>query len=177
MWTAKQGSRLSHVVAVAQRGVIGSAGGLPWHVPEDLRLFKTLTSGHALIMGRKTFASIGKPLPGRLSIVVTRDPTQVAVHPQVQAVSSMAAAFAAAEAARPMWGDEVFVIGGGELFAATMAAASRLYVTRLDLEVAGDTHYPAISPDFSLVHQESYPAARVPFTWEVWERAPSQFSV
>lgn len=151
--------KVTHIVAMADNRVIGRAGGLPWHIPEDFRFFKATTSGHALIMGRKTFESIGRPLPGRLSIVVTRQPAllqaaQAREDAPVVPVGSVAEGLAYAETQRDRWGDEVFVIGGGELYRETLAIAGRVYLTRVHQSVDGDTHYPELpASDFDVVDE------------------------
>ena len=128
---------VSIIVAVGANGVIGTDGQLPWRLPEDLKRFRALTMGHAMVMGRKTFDSIGRPLPGRRSIVVSR---QSALHIEGATVTpSLDAAIAAA-------GDdpEIFVIGGSEIYAASLPLADRLLVTEVDASPAGDTHFPTI---------------------------------
>jgi dihydrofolate reductase len=135
--------RLSIIAAVAENGVIGAGNAMPWKLSSDLKRFKSLTMGKPVIMGRKTFASIGKPLPGRPNIVVTRQadfaPTGVTV------VQSVYAALVAAEE-RAAGGDEIMVIGGGEVYRATIDRADRLYITHVEATPAGDTHFPAIDP-------------------------------
>jgi dihydrofolate reductase len=127
------------VAAVARNGTIGADGGLPWHLPADLSRFKTLTMGHPMIMGRKTYDSIGRALPGRRTIVVTRDPAWAATG--VETAASLPAALALA-------GDDVgvMVVGGGEIYAQTMPIADRLEITHVDTEVIGDTRFPDIDP-------------------------------
>ncbi len=161
--------QLSQIVAMAANGVIGAAGALPWHLPEDLRLFKRLTMGHALIMGRKTYESIGRPLPGRLSIVVTRQP-RFAAAAGVVVTASVVEAVAAARAQAPSWGDEVFVIGGGELYRETLPLTRRIYRTTVHGEFTGDTRFPELPPgEFQVVRTEPG-AGALPFTWDVLER-------
>ncbi len=126
----------SFVVAVARNGVIGHTNGLPWRLPRDLAFFKRLTMGHPIIMGRKTYESIGKPLPGRLNIVVTRSPGFRA--PGCTVVSSPEEAYRAAGGA-----GEVFVIGGAQLYAAALPSADRIYLTEVESEIEGDTYFPA----------------------------------
>lgn len=126
---------ISLVVAVSENGVIGSKNGLPWHLPADLKKFKTLTIGHAIVMGRKTWESIGRPLPDRRMLVVTREPAKLAGAP-VEAFVSLDAALAAAGE------DEVFVIGGGEIFREALPAAGRVYLTRVHAEIPGDVTFP-----------------------------------
>lgn len=125
------------VVAVSENGVIGSKNGLPWHLPADLKKFKRLTTGHAIIMGRKTWESIGRPLPDRRMLVVTRDPGKLAGQP-VEAFASLEAALAAAGE------DEVFVIGGGEIFREALPRAGRVYLTRVHADIPGDITFPSL---------------------------------
>jgi dihydrofolate reductase len=133
--------RLTLIVARARNGVIGAKGTLPWRLPEDLAFFKRTTMGHPIVMGRRTWESIGRPLPGRRSIVVTRDAGFDASGAEI-AASLEAAIARAAEA------DEVFVIGGAQLYAAAMPRADRLLVTEIDKDFVGDTFLPA--PDRSI---------------------------
>src|SRR5262245_8417642 len=126
---------VSLIVAMAENGVIGRDNALPWRLPEDLRRFKTITMGKPVIMGRKTFESIGKPLPGRTNIVLTRDKSWSA--DGVSVVHSFDEAMArAGEVA------EVAVIGGAELFRMALARADRIYLTLVHAEVAGDVVFP-----------------------------------
>lgn len=127
--------RVSIVAAVARNGVIGRGGSLPWHLPADLKYFKALTLGHHLIMGRKTFESIGRPLPGRTNVVVTRQAEYRA--PGAVMAGSVEQALAACA------GDgEIFIIGGAELFAQAMGRADRLYLTEIQRDFEGDVHFP-----------------------------------
>ncbi len=131
------------VAAVARNGTIGTSGGLPWHLPADLERFKALTMGHAMVMGRRTFESIGRVLPGRRTIVVTRDPSwQV---PDVLVAHSVdeAIALAAGYEDRP---GAVMVVGGGEIYRQTLPRADRLEITHVDVDVDGDTTFPHIDP-------------------------------
>ncbi|GIX31444.1 MAG: dihydrofolate reductase [Porticoccaceae bacterium] len=129
------------VVACARNGVIGAGQGLPWHLPEDLRHFKAVTWGKPVVMGRKTFDSIGRPLPGRTLLVVTRNTEWSA--PGVEVCPSPAAALRrGAQLAGPS--GEVIVAGGGELYRACLDVADRIYLTEIDLEVPGDTYFPAL---------------------------------
>lgn len=134
------------IAAVSDNGVIGANGTLPWKLPEDLKRFKALTMGHTLVMGRKTFDSIGRPLPGRTTIVLTRDlewsTKTCTAHPGVIAASDMDVALAAAPAGR-----EIFIIGGGEIYAQTMKLADRLEITHVKAGFEGDVFFPAIDPD------------------------------
>ena len=123
------------VVAVADNGVIGRGGTLPWHLPDDLKFFKAVTMGKPLLMGRRTFESIGKPLPGRRNLVLTRGAS--AFPAGVEAVASIDAAQALLPE-KP----ELCVIGGAALFAQTLPLAQRLYLTEVHGAVVGDVHFP-----------------------------------
>lgn len=129
------------VVAVADNGVIGRAGALPWHLPEDLRRFRERTLGHHVVMGRRTWASIGRPLPGRTNLVVSRDAALVC--PGCQVVGSLAAAIAVARAGGER---ELFVIGGGELYREALPVADRVYLTRVHASPEGDATFPTLDP-------------------------------
>jgi dihydrofolate reductase len=122
---------------VAANGVIGRAGGLAWHLPDDLRHFKNLTLGHTIIMGRRTFDSIGKPLPGRRTIVVSKSLLEPP-HPQVELAGSLEEAMQlGSTSAGPM-----FIVGGAEIYAQAIAHARVMHLTELDEPVDGDTFFP-----------------------------------
>ena len=132
---------LTLIAAVARNGVIGQDKRLPWHLPADLKHFKTLTTGHTVIMGRKTWESLPpnfRPLPGRQNILITRNTGYAASG--ATGVTSLADAVAAAA------GDEAFVIGGAELYAAALPLADRLRLTEIDADFAGDTWFPPRDP-------------------------------
>lgn len=129
--------RVTILVAAAKNGVIGKDGGLPWHLSGDLKRFKARTLGHPVIMGRKTYASIGKPLPGRTNVVVTRDTTFAA--PGVEVAHAPAHALELAR--RAPGGDECFVIGGAEIYAALLPSTHRIELTLVELDVDGDTSF------------------------------------
>jgi dihydrofolate reductase len=130
--------RLSLIVAMTRSGVIGRTGGLPWMLSADLKRFKSLTMGHHLIMGRKTFESLGRVLPGRTSIVVTRQSAYQAPS-GVLLLNSFEKAVPQARS-----DNEVFVIGGSEIFSVALPQIDRMYVTWVEAEVAGDTYFPAV---------------------------------
>ncbi len=158
----------THIVACSSNGIIGREGQLPWHLPEDLRRFKELTVGHVLIMGRKTYSSIGRPLPGRFTIVVSRQ--DLILPRDVSLVSSLEAAYTLAESLAPHWGEETFIIGGGDIYRQTVDKVDRIYLTRVHETIAGDTHYP--DPDlknFALVKDEPF-ASSPPSTFCVYQR-------
>lgn len=129
--------RVSLIAAVAENGVIGRDNALPWRLPADLKRFRRLTTGHPVIMGRRNYESIGRPLPQRANIVVTRRTDYRA--PGCVVVHSLPEAFAAAGGA-----PEVFVMGGAEIYAQTISRAERLYLTRVHARVAGDICFPAV---------------------------------
>jgi len=132
------------VVAMGENGVIGRAGGLPWRLRSDLKHFRALTMGHPVLMGRKTFLSIGKPLPGRTNIVVSRE-AALAI-PGVLVTTSLDAGLEAARGDALRRGvDAVMVIGGADIYAQLMPRASRLEVTRVHLSPSGNAHFPEIA--------------------------------
>jgi dihydrofolate reductase len=139
--------RVTIVVARARNGTIGRDNALPWRLPEDLKHFKATTIGHAIVMGRRTFESIGRALPGRRTIVVTRDP-----HWQregCERAGSLEGAIALAGTRGPdptIATDEVFVVGGAQLFAQALPLTDRIVLTEIELDVDGDTHFPAPDP-------------------------------
>lgn len=139
---------LALIVAVTRNGVIGRAGGLPWHVPEDLKHFKKTTSGHAIIMGRKTHDSIGRALPKRRNIVVTRTGS---TFEGCEAAGSLDEAIALARATDPC----PFIIGGASLYLEALPIATALHLTTIDQDVEGDTFFPTDLPDFEEVESRA----------------------
>jgi dihydrofolate reductase len=155
------------IVAVADSGAIGRDNTLPWHLPEDLKRFKRLTMGKPIVMGRKTYESIGKPLPGRRNIVLTRDANYrregvTVVH------DADAAMRAAAEAA------EIMVIGGADLFRLFLPRAGRVHLTRVHGDIEGDVMWPELDKrEWSAVEREVHAADERhawSMTFEVWEK-------
>lgn len=174
---------ISVIVAVARNGVIGRDGDMPWRLSSDLKRFKALTIGKPVIMGRKTFESIGKPLPGRLNIVVTRNYDWSA--DGAMRVGSLDAAIELATAwlenAEPdpdnpdePVADEIFVIGGGQIYAQAATIADMLYVTHVEAEVEGDTGFPPVDPAiWEEVEAEDVPAGEkdtYPTRFAIYER-------
>jgi len=137
----RQPPRITLIAAVARNRVIGASNALPWRLPEDLKRFKALTLGHPIIMGRKTWESLGKPLPGRTNIVVSRAAGFSAAGATRAGSLDEALAAAAATAS-----DEVFIIGGAEIYRQALPLAQRLQLTEIDQDFAGDVHFPAIDP-------------------------------
>ncbi len=160
-------STITLIVAVADNGVIGRDNALPWRLPEDLKRFKRLTMGKPILMGRRTWESIGRPLPGRHNIVVTRDPNYQ--RDGVTVVHDVEAALAAAEAA-----PEIMVIGGSELFGALLPRAGRVHLTRVHGNIDGDVVWPALDErEWHVVERELHSADEqhaYAMTFEVLER-------
>ena len=137
-------SRVAIIVAAAENGVIGRNNALPWHLPEDLRYFRAVTMGKPIIMGRKTFEAIGKPLPGRTNIVITRDRAFKAEG--VRGVGSLEEAMSLASQVALIDGiDEVAVIGGAQVYESALPLADRLYVTEVHASIEGDAVLPPIA--------------------------------
>lgn len=134
-----QKPRLSLIVAMAKNRIIGADGRIPWHLPNELQLFKQVTMGHHIIMGRKTHESIGRLLPGRTTVIVTRQRDYAVPGAKIAHTLEAAIAQCAGDS-------EVFVIGGGELYRAAMPLADRIYLTVVDAEPAGDTRMPEFDP-------------------------------
>lgn len=148
--------RLTLVVARARNGVIGADGRLPWHLPEELQHFRALTMHHPIIMGRRTWDSIGRALPGRRSIVITRDERRLFDSAERAACLDEALAIASRPGADPTIStDEVFVIGGAGIFALALPLATRAVVTEIDLDVTGDTRFEALDPDLWRIEDRS----------------------
>lgn len=159
--------RISFILAMDRNNVIGADGGLPWHLPADLRYFKSVTMGKPLIMGRKTYETIGKPLPGRKNIVMTRDETYKApgctvVHTRQEALEAAGDAL------------EIMIIGGAEIYGQFLPQADRIYLTRIDEAFEGDTVFPQLAAEqWRTVSEEAHEADERnphPFCWLVLER-------
>ena len=165
--------KLAVIVAAAANGVIGRNNALPWHLPEDLRYFKRVTMGKPIVMGRKTFESIGKPLPGRTNIVITRKTDWNAAG--VKVVHSLDDALALAEDIALIDGaTELMVIGGAEIYQAALPRAQRLYFTEVHAEVEGDAVLPPIDwSDWKEVSRERFTASETnpyDYSFAVFER-------
>ena len=160
---------VSLLVAADENNVIGKDNRLPWHLPNDLRYFKNQTWGLPILMGRKTFESIGKPLPGRKSIVITRNPNWQ--HNQVTVVHSVDEAI---EQAKDYGVREIFVIGGAEIFNTAFSRATRIYLTRVHHQFEGDVFFRDIpAAEWKLVQQRYCPADEKNLqahTFQVWEK-------
>ncbi|MDX1630679.1 MAG: dihydrofolate reductase [Thermoanaerobaculia bacterium] len=161
--------RISVIAAVADNGIIGRDGDLPWHLPADLRRFKSLTMGHHLLVGRKTWESIGRPLPGRRILVLTRTLTDL---PEgVRAVSSLERALTEAREAGET---ELFVAGGATVYEALLPRSDRLYLTRVETSIPGDVSFPSWDrSQWTLRSAERLPgddSRPAPLRFETWER-------
>ncbi|MGC5699428.1 dihydrofolate reductase [Pseudomonas sp. NFXW11] len=169
----KKSLPLSLIAALAQNRVIGVDNSMPWHLPADFKYFKATTLGKPIIMGRKTWDSIGRPLPGRLNIVVSRQ-TDLALE-GAEVYPSLAAAVARAEEwAQEQGVDELMLIGGAQLYAQGLEQAERLYLTRVALSPEGDAWFPAFDlAQWQLVSEELHPAEgdKPAYSFEVWERS------
>lgn len=158
---------VSIIVAIAQNGTIGDKNSLLWHIKEDMRFFRTTTSGHAVVMGRKTFESLGsRPLPKRTNIVITRADRQfegaITAHSLEEAI-----AMAAGD-------EEIFIIGGAQIYTEALSVADRMYITHVERDYEGDTSFPAIDFDkWTLVASERYERGEeyeYPFEFRTYER-------
>ncbi len=150
---------VSIIVAASRNGVIGAGGRLPWHLPADLKRFKQLTMRHPILMGRKTFESLGKPLPGRTNIVITRQPKYQACGATV--AHSLEEALRLCESE-----EEVFVIGGAQIYRQAIPFSERIYLTRIETDFAGDANLFEIDPKiWEETSREDFPADPLPHTF------------
>lgn len=160
-------SRVSIIVAMAKNRVIGAANGIPWHLPNELKLFKSVTIGHPIVMGRRTYESINRLLPGRTTVIVTRQPGYQV--PGAIIAHSLEDAIAACPAE-----DEIFVIGGGELYKSALPMADRIYLTTVDAAPDGDTFMPEFDlGEWRETSSQSYPADnehRYAYRFAVYDR-------
>jgi dihydrofolate reductase len=144
--------RISFIVAKAENNAIGLNNKLPWHLKDDLQNFKKLTMGHHILMGRKTFESIGKPLPGRMSLVVSSDP-----RPATESVFWFPNIWRAIKQAERAGETELFIIGGEKVFKSALTIADRIYLTNVKGDVKGDTFFPPLSlKNWKLVSESSF---------------------
>lgn len=159
------------IAAASENNVIGQGNRLPWNLPDDLKHFRELTRGHPVIMGRKTYQSIGRPLPNRTNIVVSRDAQFQA--PGCQVISSLDKALALVEQ-----GQTAYVIGGGELYTQALPLANAIELTRVHTTIEGDAYFPVIDPaTWKRVSAEEHAvdtAHALAFTFERWERRDSR---
>lgn len=167
--------RISLIAALSENRVIGINNELPWHIPGDLKRFKELTTGHPIIMGRKTFESLGRVLPNRTNIVITRDISKfkqeaekTGLHPQV-IVSSLEEAI---EKARESFGseNEIFIIGGGQIFEQAIAQADRLYLTIVHKTILGDAYFPEYDSFSKEIERKDEKGDDIDYTYLILDR-------
>ena len=160
---------ISLVVAAATNNAIGKDGKLPWHLPNDMKYFKNVTWGMPVIMGRKTFQALGKALPGRKNIVITRQQGWKA-----EGLVTVKKIEDALFVAKQTDANEVMVIGGGEIYKTLFSKAKRIYLTRVEAEPEGDTFFPSLNPkEWYLVSQKNHEADEknaYNYSFQVWER-------
>ena len=158
---------ISIIVAKSHNNVIGNEGNLPWHIPEDLKQFKSITMGKPMIMGRSTFESIGKALPGRKNIVMTRDKEYQAEG--ISVAHNLEEALILCEQAR-----EIMIIGGGEIYKLFFGIVNRLYLTNVEKYIDGDVFFPEIDlSKWKMIRKEEFPMSterKIGFNLEVLER-------
>jgi dihydrofolate reductase len=160
---------LSQIAAMASNRVIGVNNGLPWDIPEDMKFFREKTKGHIMIMGRKTFESFGKPLPKRFHIVISRQP-QKTDHPEVIWVSNFEQAVQIAQRLIPKWPEEVFIVGGGQIYEQTLPKTDRIYLTVIEKPFEGDAKFPEFSElEFELKEKKDR-TEPIPFSFRLYER-------
>lgn len=160
---------ISHIVAAASNNTIGLKGELPWHIPEDLQFFHDMTKGHAIVMGRKTFESLGKPLPDRLNVVVTR---QEGFRPEgTHVFNDIQKAVDFCKTKTSEYGSEIFIIGGGEIYRQSMDMVDKIYLTRIHQEFEGDAFYPDVDENiFQEVERRERLDQPVPYTFLTYVR-------
>jgi dihydrofolate reductase len=148
--------------------VIGKDGGLPWKIPEDSRFFRDKTMGHIMLMGRTTFDSFGRPLPGRLHVVVTR---QMDYRPAgAQVFHSLESALLFCRSQTQEWGNEVFIVGGAEIYRELLPITERIYMTEIDQEFQGDAYFPEIDPDEFTETARSSRTEPLPYHFVTYDR-------
>ncbi len=153
---------LSSIAAMSSNRVIGKDGGLPWKIPEDTKFFRDMTMGHIMLMGRKTFDSLGKPLPGRLHVILTRQ-KDFAAPAGTHLFHDVKEALTFCESQTPKWGEEVFLVGGAEMYRLLLPQTDRIYLTEIDAEFEGDAYFPTFSADeFSEVSRRTCSAIGLP---------------
>lgn len=162
---------LSHIVAVSENEVIGNDNKLLWHYPEDLAYFKKRTLGKILILGRKTFESLKKPLPKRFHIVISRSNLD-SPYDNVKYVNSLSEAYTVAEkmTLTEQWPEEVMIIGGGQIYKESLPDADFLYITRIPGEYQGDTHYSLRLPPHFMIAFSQFSEETSGMRFEIWSR-------
>ena len=168
--------RIALMVAMARNRVIGRNNNLPWYLPGDLKYFKQATMGKPIIMGRKTWDSIGRPLPGRMNVVISRDPEWQAPAGTTPAKSLGDALVKAGAQAEIEGGEEVMIIGGGQIYAEALPIVDRMYVTLVHAEVEGDAFFPEVDwSEWEELGREDFSASEnnpYDYSFVVYQRAP-----
>lgn len=175
---------IAHIVAAAQNGVIGVDGDLPWSIPEDMKWFRDRTKGRALVMGRKTFEAVEHPLPNRLNVVVTRQ-TDYLDHMQSSAqgeaklshttapvviVSTIEEGLEHCKKVADKWKNEIFIIGGGEIYHQSVKFVDTIYLTRIHKDFKGDATYPDPDPEIFKLSEQLARTGPINYTFETWVR-------
>lgn len=167
---------IAHIVAAAENGVIGKEGDLPWSIPEDMKWFRDRTKGRALIMGRKTFEAVEHPLPKRLNVVVTRQPNyktdKIKVDPTAPVIitDTIEKALELCKGQVDKWMNEIFIIGGGEIYHQSVKLVDTIYLTRIHRNVEGDATYPDPDPKIFKLTESIKRTEPEAFTFETWIR-------
>lgn len=159
---------LSAIVACSKNRVIGRENKLPWHIPEDLKFFRDKTAGHIMIMGRKTFESLPKPLPKRFHIVITRQKDYSVDHPMVRVVPSLEAAIDLAKTMTSDYPTEIFVVGGGEIYKQSLPVLDRVYLTSIDAQIEGDAYFPELPQGEWKLLSERKVKGDPSYSFEIW---------
>lgn len=162
--------KIAHIVAVSENNVIGVNNDLPWSIPEDMKFFRDKTKGKALIMGRKTFESVGHPLPHRLNVVITRQPGYASSAENVVVVPDLKTAIKHCEKLQDQYGEEIFIIGGGEIFKQSIEMVDIIYLTRIHKNFSGDVLYPELPPGMFEEVERRERTEPVPFTFLTYNR-------
>lgn len=160
--------KVSQIAAMASNRVIGSNNQLPWDIPEDMKFFRDKTKNKIIIMGRKTFESLGKPLPNRFNIVITRNKDFIA--PGATIVNTIEAALKLAESKITEWNSEIFVIGGAEIYKLAMPFTDRIYLTEIQKEFKGDAKFPEFDKRAFKITEKSDRTEPVKFSFVTYDR-------
>jgi dihydrofolate reductase len=167
---------IAHIVAAAENGTIGKEGDLPWSIPEDMKWFRDRTRGTALIMGRKTFEAVEHPLPKRLNVVVTRQkdytPDKMKADPTAPVIvtDTIEKAIEICKKQVDQWKNEIFIIGGGEIYHQSVKFVDTIYLTRIHRDVDGDATYPDPDPNVFKLTESIKRTEPEAFTFETWVR-------
>lgn len=165
--TGKDQTRISIITAISQNYVIGKDNKLPWNIPQDLRRFRDLTKFHPVIMGRKTYESIGKPLPNRKNIVVTRDVNSFQIEKDVILLDNLTNSI---EVAKEIDTDEIFIIGGSSIYKQSLGLVDRIYLTLIHKIYEGDSYFPDYSEFDVVVEKETHTHNSINYTFYTLDR-------